>query len=449
MKSLKKILSILLFISVVFNLKSQDDFTVGSCPQVDCLITCLLKEVSSPEELIGGICNLAQGLQFGDCGQRNFAGMLVNRTLDLTTQYSVNYIDILVEACRCVLNDSEVAARHVAKPDLCRGQRNPLCLVCNFLKELKKRGITLYTPSADGKNLIMHLSDNGCDQDIIKLLIAHYPNINIHKQKNEDPSFLDYSKGQSNLPFLSQAIEQCVPLEIIEGIIKSGHEVNYRYENCDPPLIQAIKIVRKVRVPYERYYDGYCDRGAYLEYDNNYSRDLIKLLLTLGADPNIEDKNGCKALHLTLSQVHNYYSLFLEYGADVNILDSERCNFLQLMIKNQPACYIYEPCRNLMKTYGIDVRSEDFRGNTALHFAARRLNSELDNFPLWEGIIFFLLENGADTEIENEKGEKPRDLSENRKIKWLLRDRQDDYIGWFRLFQNGVKRGLHKMCFID
>ncbi len=434
MKSLKKILSILLFVSFVFNLKAQEDFTMGSCPQVDFLITCLFKEVSSPQELIGGMCNLAQGLQFGDCGQRSFAGMVVNRALDLTTQYNVNYIDILVEASKCVLNDSEVAARHVGKPDLCKGQRNPLCLVCNFLKELKRRGITLYTPSADGKNLIMHLSDKGYDQDIIKLLIAHYPDINIHKHENEDPSFFDYSKGQSGLPILSQAIERCAPLEVIEEIIKSGHEVNYRCENCDPPIIQAMKANNK-------------KIGILNVVDVVYSGKLINLLLDYGANPNTVDKNGHKALFISLHQNRNYI-FFIDHGANVNNLDVNGCSVLHLIIKNKTPFTVWR-INSLIEKYAVNVNVLDFKGNAPLHYVAQKLNTDIHSFDMWYEIAKLLLENGADTEIENEDGEKPRDLIESRERKWLLRDRGRDYAGRFAWLQNGVKRGFYRIGLID
>ena len=111
-------------------------------------------------------------------------------------------------------------------------------------------------------------------------------------------------------------------LETIKNIIDNGTNINIRDKDGETILFNAINYINDIKWKDEN--------GDYMETSDEaiinlqttvpkIDTTLIKFLLELGADPNIENNDGCRCL---LDVVYTFrsdiFSLFLEYGADIN-----------------------------------------------------------------------------------------------------------------------------------
>nr|XP_033796858.1 ankyrin repeat domain-containing protein 27 isoform X2 [Geotrypetes seraphini] len=137
---------------------------------------------------------------------------------------------------------------------------------------------------------------------------------------------------------------------------------------------------------------------------------LIDLLVSKGAAVNATDYHGSTPLHLACQKGYqNVTLLLLHYNASTDIQDNNGNTPLHL------ACtYGHEDCVKALVYYDIqscrlDIGNE--KGDTPLHIAAR-----------WgyQGIIEVLLQNGANTDIQNRMKETPLQCALNSKILSLL-----------------------------
>jgi ankyrin repeat protein len=260
----------------------------------------------TPEEFLKTLCNWAQAFQFGTPVERSWARGLVFHISELPIQSKFSFDDIILTICDVILKDN-VVLRYTRDKDLCRQHKNIGCLLCMFLRELRKKGISVYTPNKDGKNVLeVILERKHAKQDMVKLLLAHFPDVNSHKRRAREFSLCDQT-NRKQLPPLTVAIKSWQSCAVLQDIIDAGHEINYGDKNFDPPLIEAVKM------------------------DN---RKAFDLLLKNDADVNIRDKHGKTALHWAI------------------IEDKEE---------------IFD---RLLEIEGVDF-SEDFKGNTGLHFLAQ------------------------------------------------------------------------------
>ena len=191
-------------------------------------------------------------------------------------------------------------------------------------------------------------------------------------------------------------------------------------------LIQTTTIDETPLVLLMRWYTE--DKTTRNEYLN-----VVKLLLDYGSDVNANSCCGINPLHLAVSSGEIYIvKLLIEYHVDINISDgflgqtalhcaimSGNINMIQLLIDN-----------------GIDIDAVDDFGQTALHSlvesdekidftklliasgANMHAFDEFGNTPLHNSCYenaqittIFLIENGADMYMENERGLIPLDAA--------------------------------------
>jgi ankyrin repeat protein len=111
-------------------------------------------------------------------------------------------------------------------------------------------------------------------------------------------------------------------LETIKNIIDNGTNINIRDEDGETILFNAINYINDIKWKDEN--------GDYMETSDETNIllqttvpkidiTLIKFLLELGADPNVENNDGYRCL---LDVVYTFrsdiFSLFLEHGAEIN-----------------------------------------------------------------------------------------------------------------------------------
>lgn len=133
----------------------------------------------------------------------------------------------------------------------------------------------------------------------------------------------------------------------------------------------------------------------------NGTKDVVKLLLDAGAEPNIADGYGDTPLYSATKKNHtDVVKLLLNAGVEPNVADKYGDTPLKLAVHNG--------CKMLVKLLldrGAEPNITDNGGRTPLYWAASRDH---------EDVVKLLLAAGADPNIENNLGHTP--LSEAKQM---------------------------------
>ncbi len=103
--------------------------------------------------------------------------------------------------------------------------------------------------------------------------------------------------------------------------------------------------------------------------------------------------------------------LLIHNGAQINVQDFEGMTPLNYIFVHNPPKF--EIAESYIK-YGADPDTPDNDGNTVLHNLVRR---DFDTLPL----INFLVENGADFTLKNNRGLTPLDIARQKGKKDIVR----------------------------
>lgn len=252
--------------------------------------------------------------------------------------------------------------------------------------------------------------------EMVKLLLAFKAN----------PALMDI---QGNTP-LHKAVAQLYAPEIVETLIQAGAPVNAQNSKGDTPLIicartehyeyarpliEANAEIFKINQAGENALKIALSKG-YTAVDNivlpsnvnqsddnsnsvlmtavslKASPDVLKLILSKGADPNAKNKAQDTALHISVRQNYAQQGIvLLDANADIFQYNAVQENplFLALTAKPAPLEWFFRP--NV-------ITATDANGDSVVHHAARK------NLP--EGISY-LVKKGASIEALNNAGEIP------------------------------------------
>lgn len=97
-------------------------------------------------------------------------------------------------------------------------------------------------------------------------------------------------------------------------------------------------------------------------------KDLMKLLMEYGADPNLPGHLGMRPLHILAANFHpnaklrifELHQLLIDHGADPNTQDHSGCTPLHLAVRNKSMDYI-----NLLLKHGADCGIQNHHGETS------------------------------------------------------------------------------------
>lgn len=137
--------------------------------------------------------------------------------------------------------------------------------------------------------------------------------------------------------------------------------------------------------------------------------NMVILLMKYGADPVLEDNEGCAGIHMASQFGHSSIVAYLiSKGVDVDVVDQS--GMTPLMWASYRSFGI-DPLR-LILNFGASVNYYDSaHKNTALHWAIGSSNTTA---------IGPLLKTGASLSAMNSKGQTPADLAEERRNKYII-----------------------------
>lgn len=201
-------------------------------------------------------------------------------------------------------------------------------------------------------------------------------------------------------------------LEKAEQLLKEGADINVETLPGDRSILICVEDLKIVKWLIEKGIDvnAQSDGMTALHFaGNSNSCEKAALLIKNGADVNVRGANNNTPLHEAVLMGNvEVFELLLNYGADATLKNSFNQTVLHFALGN---CVFalkksdVTPNNNkivarLIKE-GVDINAQDVHGNTVLHYAS---------FPGREEIRDFLLEQGANPDIQNNNQQTAEDL---------------------------------------
>ena len=120
--------------------------------------------------------------------------------------------------------------------------------------------------------------------------------------------------------------------------------------------------------------------------------EMLKLLMDYNADVNVRNNSGCTFLHrCVFDDYTNLISLFLDRVVNINETDLDRCTCLHYTVDSETVQTLIEA--------GADPRIQNWRGNTPLHCSV----TDSDN----NDVSRVLISDGRSLNIQNCDGDTP------------------------------------------
>lgn len=229
-------------------------------------------------------------------------------------------------------------------------------------------------------NTPMHLAMRGYTNiKIIQLLHAHGADITI---KN----------SQSQTPDMCLKFDENFSKEVIQWLIDHQHNINQQ------DLLEKKAILHRAC---DHYKNSFCwKHGKHIfDYEANQNRlEIIRFLLSNGANPNLQDKNQKTPLHIACEKKEvdeKLVRLLLENGADPNIETDDGLTPLYFLTSNLYG--INKEAIELLLIHGANPNQKNKQGDAPLHW--------LKTFAGWANLKYVKLLGtyGADHNIRNIK----------------------------------------------
>ena len=158
-------------------------------------------------------------------------------------------------------------------------------------------------------------------------------------------------------------------------------------------------------------------------------------------DINAKNSNGVTPLHIAALSNSESCTMLLKYGADVN--SATKCGYTPLQYAAKNGCY--KACRLLSRTEGanykgrtvfypnenLNINLQNYYGETALHLVIITRDAVImrskKKWPFnrstdrYTKIVKFLLNKGADTNLQNYDGDTPLHLAASCEMEYIVK----------------------------
>lgn len=294
----------------------------------------------------------------------------------------------------------------------------------NVIEELAKKGVDFISPGASGetplliaiRQLIHAEYENKADVTfaVVKKLLelgadtnvasvgsynqAEYPltlliSSNYFNDKQKVVNLLLEHKANSDIvlpdgrSLLQHAIERG-DRELKHKILENSVNINIQDKNAGTALLAEIAILSK-------------------SYYNMYSQDLsfVKKLVQKGADVNIANKDGVTPLQMAVEmQNHELIDLLISAKADPNMHDKHSNSPLSIALKQISKGHDATILSKLLEA-GANPNISDQNGWTPLHYAVEKRDVAL---------VAKMLEKGADPTLKAKNGTSPLEMAKDK-----------------------------------
>ena len=173
-----------------------------------------------------------------------------------------------------------------------------------------------------------------------------------------------------------------------------------------PPILATVATSNKTQSDAKSF-----ELSDHILHDSNVDMVKVRGLLKNGADPNFRYRGGWTLLHVAVSKGSTQLvKMLLRFGADVDLKD-EYTPYNQL-----PSHELHVVNHQRLALNGNFKANADWRGFTPLHYAV--LCDE-------EQLVKVLVEAGASVRATTQSGFLPIDLSDDKDIKNILKEREE------------------------
>ena len=274
-----------------------------------------------------------------------------------------------------------------------KNKQTALMIACengnaNVIKVLLKNRADLDIANADGDTCIHVVARRDYSKDIIHTMVNHGANVNTKNMFNETPLMKANKNG--NIDATKELLNAGADHTILDGFgdtwIHQSIDGGYRQELIQT-MIDHGADVNAINKRNETAFMKACKTG---------NVDAIKLLLSVGANPNIENDDGETWIHHTVigNWSREVLQVVIAHGGDVNAATKGNITALMLASRTGNADVI-----NVLLAAGADPNITDADGYTCLHDA-------IDVGCTKETLTAFI-NHGANIHAANKKGVTP------------------------------------------
>jgi len=254
---------------------------------------------------------------------------------------------------------------------------------------------------SEGKSVLFY-AINRKDAENVKKLINVGANINL--KDNSNNSIIDNAINVGNVEIINLLLQ------------KNNIALNIVNSNEETPTISVLLSNKLTGTEKKEIIDKFIEKGSNINMvDSNGNSPImyaiqknhlstVDLLINNGGDINIKNKKDETALNIALNMKNKPIINYL-YDKGYNVYNTENNEITFEMMKQIMADNNKELLERLIKNNKFNINSkESDTGNTLLHIAVENRNID---------IVRFLVNNGADKNIENNDLCTPRGINSN------------------------------------
>ena len=157
--------------------------------------------------------------------------------------------------------------------------------------------------------------------------------------------------------------------------------------------------------------------GGISDYDKKRNKEIVDLLISKGADLNVESKEGDTPLHKAMFWgTPEIVEALVDNNANLGVSNSEGQTPLHLA-----AYWGREKFIDIILKKTVDVNAKDQDLNTPLHLFLQKLPEFYCSKDKIRKIAQALLEKGASVRTENKEGKCALDMTEDKEMLELLK----------------------------